>query len=315
IRLINCSTLQLEEFFGSNIPQYAILSHTWGNDAVSFADLPFGQSTAAREGFQKISFTCAQAIRDGLKYTWVDTCCIDKSPSSELSEAINSMFTWYRNSVYCYAYLPDVLEANMKESFSKSRWFTRGWTLQELLAPKDVIFYDRDWKMLGKRVEHAEWISEIAGIDATVLRQSPNTDGKDVGLGSFCVAKKMSWASHRATTRLEDMAYCLLGIFDVSMPLLYGEGDRAFLRLQEEIIRRSDDDSILAWGLEPEMNHPQGLISKPVRNEMAKWRSSRDVLASSPKDFKNCASLKYRSGSISPFTMTNVGLQIQLQLV
>jgi hypothetical protein len=225
------------------------------------------------------------------------------------------MFAWYKNSAYCYAYLSDVLEANMKESFSTSRWFTRGWTLQELLAPKVVIFYDRDWIALGKRSEHAEWISEIAGIDVKALLQSPNTDGEDVKLSSFCVAKKMLWASHRKTTRLEDIAYCLLGIFDVNMPLLYGEGDRAFLRLQEEIIRRSDDDSILAWGLEPEMDHPQGLISESVSYEMAEWYSSRDVLASSPEDFKNCASLEYTSGSISPFTMSNVGLQVQLRLV
>ncbi|KAH7070227.1 heterokaryon incompatibility protein-domain-containing protein [Paraphoma chrysanthemicola] len=315
MRLINCSTLQLEEFFGSNIPQYAILSHTWGDQEVSFADLPFDQSTEARAGFQKISFTCAQAIRDGLKYAWVDTCCIDKSSSSELSEAINSMFAWYKNSAHCYAYLSDVLEADLNESFSKSRWFTRGWTLQELLAPHDVIFYDQQWKVLGKRSEHAEWISEIAGIDAAALLQSTNTDAKDVGLGSFCVAKKMSWASHRVTTRLEDIAYCLLGIFDVNMPLLYGEGDRAFLRLQEEIIRRSDDDSILAWGLEPAMNHPRGLIPEKVWDEMTEWYISEDLLASSPKDFRNCASLKYTSGSVSPFTMTNAGLQVQLQLV
>lgn len=117
MRLINCSTLQLKEFIGSNVPEYAILSHTWGDEEVSFADVPFDQSTKARAGYQKIAFTCAQASRDGIDYAWIDTCCIDKSSSSELSEAINSMFAWYRNATRCYAYLSDVSVANMKKSF------------------------------------------------------------------------------------------------------------------------------------------------------------------------------------------------------
>jgi hypothetical protein len=310
MRLINCSTLQLEEFFDRAIPEYAILSHTWGHDEVSFADAPFSQATTAREAWKKIEFTCAQASRDGLSYVWVDTCCIDKSSSSELSEAINSMFAWYKNSARCYAYLSDVLVANITETFSKSRWFTRGWTLQELLAPMDVIFYDQQWSEIGTRVEHAEWISEITGIDAGAL-----ANDMWVELGFLSVAQKMSWASHRQTTRPEDIAYCLLGIFSVSMPLLYGEGDRAFLRLQEEIIRRTDDDSILAWNLRPEMDHPLGLVSDTVKADMASGYGEQDVLATSPLDFKNCANLEYIPGSTSPFTLTNVGLQIQLPLI
>jgi hypothetical protein len=310
MRLINCSTLQLEEFFGKNIPQYAILSHTWGDDEVSFADVPFGQSTTARAGYRKIEFTCVQARSDGLKYAWVDTCCIDKSSSSELSEAINSMFAWYKNSARCYVYLSDVSVANMNESFSRSRWFTRGWTLQELLAPLDVFFYDEQWSIMGTKYEHAEWISKITGIEAEALISDMGGE-----LCFFSVAKKMSWASHRQTTRQEDIAYCLLGIFDVSMPLLYGEGDRAFLRLQGEIIRRTNDDSILAWDLGPEMEHPLGLVSDTVKAEMDDYPTKRDVLASSPKDFKDCAKIEFATGSTSPFMLTNVGLQIQLPLV
>ena len=168
---------------------------------------------------------------------------------------------------------------------------------------------------MGKRSEHAEWISEIAGIDANALLRSPNNLNGNVALSSFCVAKRMSWASNRETTRPEDIAYCLLGIFDVNMPLFYGEGDRAFLRLQEEIIRRTDDDSILAWGREPEMGHPLGLVPHHVELEMAEGYNERDLLASSPKDFIHCANLKYTSGPNSPFTLTNVGLQIELPLV
>jgi hypothetical protein len=321
MRLINCSTLQLEEFFGSAIPPYAILSHTWGDDEVTFADVPFDESTKARKGYRKIEFTCKQTSRDGLNYAWVDTCCIDKSSSSELSEAINSMFNWYRNSDYCYAYLSDVQEADMSRSFSESRWFKRGWTLQELVAPKEVIFYDREWSHIGKRSDHVDWISGITGIDPEVLDKPPESNGGDdeddrmAALSSACVAKRLSWASRRETTRLEDIAYCLLGIFDVNMPLLYGEGDRAFLRLQEEIIARTDDDSILAWGLEPEMDHPQGLVSDTVKSQMAEYFNERTLLASSPKDFMHCANLKYTSVASSPFTLTNVGLQIRLPLV
>jgi hypothetical protein len=139
--------------------------------------------------------------------------------------------------------------------------------------------------------------------------------GRKIGLSTFCVAKKMSWASARQTTRVEDIAYCLLGIFDINMPLLYGEGDRAFLRLQEEIIRKIDDDSILAWGLSPTMDHSLGLISDAVRNTMSEAVHSNDILARSPKDFVNCGNLGYTAPSTSPFRLTNVGLQIELPLV
>jgi len=316
MRLINCTTLQLEEFFGSDIPPYAILSHTWGDEEVTFADLPLNQpTTVARAGYRKITFTCAQAIYDGLNYAWIDTCCIDKSSSSELSEAINSMFAWYRDSDRCYAYLSDVLEANMDENFPGSRWFTRGWTLQELLAPKDVFFYDREGIQLATKLEDAEWISDITGIDKTALLGPRDTFGVEIGLGSFCVAKRMSWVSNRQTTRAEDMSYCLLGIFDVHMPLLYGEGDQAFLRLQEEIIRKIDDDSILAWGLDPVMHCPQGLVSDTVRKEMNGISCWTDILASSPKEFVNCANLNYAAESTSQVTLTNTGLQIRLPIV
>jgi hypothetical protein len=312
MRLINCTTLQLEEFFGSNVPPYAILSHTWGDEEVSFVDLPLDQlTTIARAGYRKIAFTCTQAIRDGLNYAWVDTCCIDKRSSSELSEAINSMFAWYRDSHSCYAYLSDVPRVKLDDS----RWFTRGWTLQELLAPKDVTFYNQEWIELGTKLEHAEWISEITGIDETALLGPTDINDQDIGLGSFCAAKRMSWASHRETTRAEDMAYCLLGIFDVHMPLLYGEGDQAFLRLQKEIIRKIDDDSILAWGLWPEMEHPLGLVPDTVRRNMSSVLLLNDIFAKSPKDFENCGNLNYAAESTSPFTLTNTGLQIQLPLV
>ena len=317
MRLINCVTLQLEEFTGEKIPQYAILSHTWGNEEVSFADFTLNRGTAKR-GYRKIALTCKHALQDELSYAWVDTCCIDKSSSAELSEAINSMFAWYKKSTKCYAYLSDVLKADFKESFPRSRWFTRGWTLQELLAPEVVIFYDRRWNRLGTKLELTDWISDITAIDKAALMMKTTGYGNKIGLGHFCVAKKMSWASNRETTRAEDMAYCLLGIFNIHMPLLYGEGKQAFIRLQEEIIRNTADDSILAWGLHTEMLDSMGRVPAVVAAQMEEgWNSFAPILASSPKDFRNCGDLEYAGMPYKSvvFAMTNLGLEIQLPLV
>lgn len=179
---------------------------------------------------------CDEAKRNGLKYGWVDTCCIDKKSSAELSEAINSMFRWYADADVCYAYLCDV---DSKESFANSQWFTRGWTLQEYLAPRRLIFYDRSWTAFGSRGVLTGKIQKITGIP--IYATEPGR------LKEYCVAERMSWASKRRTTRQEDMAYCLLGIFDINMPLLYGEGDRAFQRLQEEIMKVNADMSLFAW--------------------------------------------------------------------
>ena len=316
MRLINCVTLQLEEFIGEKIPQYAILSHTWGNEEVSFADFTLNQSIA-KEGYGKITLTCKHALEDGLGYAWVDTCCIDKSSSAELSEAINSMFAWYKKSTKCYAYLSDVLKADFKESFPKSRWFTRGWTLQELIAPEDVIFYDRDWNNLGTKLERIDWISDITVVDKAALMMRRAKYGVKIELDYFCVAKKMSWASNRETTRVEDMAYCLLGIFNIHMPLLYGEGKQAFIRLQEEIISNTADDSILAWGLHTEMLDSLGRVPAIVAHQMKPKSSFEPILANSPENFRDCGGLEYASlpYKSAAFTMTNLGLEIQLPLV
>jgi hypothetical protein len=172
---------------------------------------------------------------------------IDKTSSAELTEAINSMYSWYREAAVCYAYLSDVLtkdgidiENRSIGSFAKSRWFTRGWTLQELLAPTNVLFYDADWAEIGSKAELCEDVSIITGIPSQALAGATH-------LGAFPIAERMSWASTRSTTRVEDAAYCLLGIFDVNMPLLYREGYKAFSRLQDEIMRTSTDQSIFAW--------------------------------------------------------------------
>ena len=145
----------------------------------------------------------------------VDTCCIDKSSSAELTESINSMYRWYQEAAICYAYLFDVQSGDMS-SLSRSAWLTRGWTLQELIAPARVEFYSSTWDNLRTKASLKKEISAVTGIDVEVL------EGADPD--RFSVTKRMSWASKRTTTRVEDRAYSLLGLFGVNMPMLYGEG-------------------------------------------------------------------------------------------
>jgi hypothetical protein len=240
----------LTEIVGNDIPhRYAILSHTWGpdNEEVTFRDIVEGAGKS-KAGYDKVRFCAEQAARHGLQYFWVDTCCIDKSNNTELSEAINSMFHWYRNAAKCYVYLPDIsrpaLQANDRFSqlpweaaFRKSRWFTRGWTLQELVAPTLVEFFSKEGELLGNKRSLERHIHEITGIPVKALQGSP--------LSEFSVTERMLWAEKRETTRKEDKAYSLLGIFDVYMPLIYGEGrDRAFNRLREEIDKVSKGKSL-----------------------------------------------------------------------
>ncbi|KAI1429098.1 heterokaryon incompatibility protein-domain-containing protein [Xylaria sp. FL1777] len=268
MRLINTSTFNIHEFPGDSIEDYAILSHTWGEEECSLQDMS-SADVETRKGYVKIKFCCQQALIDGLNWAWVDTCCIDKTSTAELSEAINSMFRWYSNAKVCYAYLADVTH---QDGLASSRWFSRGWTLQELIAPKVVRFYSVDWMSLGLKSELSVTLQEITGIDAFVLSTG--------NLSRACVAMKMSWAASRNTTRIEDQAYSLMGIFDVNMPLIYGEGRKAFLRLQQEILRVSDDQSLFAWGA-PE-------VFPDMHNFLKSWMPeahSHGLFADSPADF------------------------------
>ncbi|KAH8596094.1 heterokaryon incompatibility protein-domain-containing protein, partial [Bisporella sp. PMI_857] len=240
MRLINCLTMQLEEFFGNKIPAYAILSHTWEEEEVTYQDFLAG--VTSKKGWIKIKQICERAKEGKYLYAWIDTCCIDKSSSVELTEAINSMYEWYKKSAICYVFLSDLKVGGELHS---CRWFTRGWTLQELIASPRIDFLDSLWQYYGSKQKMGHILGEITMVDVAVLGSS----GSDLRymLDSIPVCRRMSWLSRRQTTRVEDIAYCGLGIFDVNMPLLYGEGARAFIRLQEEIIRRRNDFTILAW--------------------------------------------------------------------
>ncbi|KAF1826669.1 uncharacterized protein K489DRAFT_313605, partial [Dissoconium aciculare CBS 342.82] len=229
------------EVWGKDIPEYATFLHLWSRNAadeISFADVQHN-TYRAKLGFMKLEQVLSRAAQDGFEFLWIDTCCIDKTSSAELSEAINSMYRYYHDSAICYVFMADVFDA--ERDFSESRYWRRGWTLQELIAPLKVLFFSATWAPIGFKESLASSIFEITGIEQEfLLHEQP--------LQVASVAKRMSWAALRKTTREEDIAYCLMGIFDVNMSMLYGEGEtKAFLRLQEEILRSQEDHSIFAW--------------------------------------------------------------------
>lgn len=307
MRLINTTTMKLEQFMGvHDVPSYAILSHTWGNGEATLQDFINLKVAVLEKGFAKIEHACRQARQNGIGYAWVDTCCIDKTSSAELTEAINSMFWLYASSVVCYAYLSDLdpkgdLDAeNPSSQFARSRWFRRGWTLQELIAPKIVEFYDRDWTFRGTKADLSRAVSAVTGIDGDALCDSS-------ALPQISVARRMSWAAGRETSRLEDIAYSLLGIFDVNMPMLYGEGEKAFIRLQEEIAKETNDLTLFAW---------QAVKSNPDNDGQSASQKYRGILATSPAEFVNSGDVVPRSDHRfnEEFVMTNKGLRINADL-
>jgi hypothetical protein len=226
----------LVRYTRKTVPPYAILSHTWGEEGeeVTFQDIEKGAGKG-KPGYAKIRFCAEQARKDNLQYIWVDTCCIDKSSSAELSESLNSMFYWYQVATRCYVYLSDIsvdqgTQPPQVPPITQSRWFTRGWTLQELLAPQSVEFFSSEGMLLGnkKSPELQSQIQEKTGIAIEALQ------GRIIQ--EFGITERMSWAAKRETSIDEDRVYCLLGIFNIYMPVLYGEGiDHAFRRLRNEI--------------------------------------------------------------------------------
>ncbi|KAI1367887.1 heterokaryon incompatibility protein-domain-containing protein [Xylaria arbuscula] len=288
--LINTETCALENITNPQMGSYAILSHTWEEEEVSFQQYHNIHEARKLKGLEKINMTIQLARNRGLQYAWVDTCCIDKSSSAELSEAINSMFKWYSDAAVCLVFLSDLSsnkvllstpdsnprtaalarmgqldghQMSHNDLLARCRWFYRGWTLQELIAPTDVEFYDDGWNLIGNKWTLTVTITSITHIPfevlsiPTLLRKVP-------------IAQRMSWAANRSTTRVEDIAYCLFGLFGINLAPLYGEGENAFLRLQEELLRQSDDMSLFAWKAEAEHSQPY-----------------RGILAYSPREFRD----------------------------
>ncbi|KAH8595108.1 heterokaryon incompatibility protein-domain-containing protein [Bisporella sp. PMI_857] len=217
----NDGNFSLTEFFEGDIPKkYAILSHRWGAEEVTFKDLTDGTSKG-KAGYGKIQFCGEQARRDGLQYFWVDTCCIDKSNAVELQEAINSMFRWYQDATKCYVYLPDVSRPrtdsadgsneDWEPTFRKSVWFSRGWTLQELIAPASVDFFSEEGELLGNKASLERHICEVTGIPVSALRGSPLSD--------FSVAERLSWTRIWSLLKIRNLAHLsILGPYGCITP-------------------------------------------------------------------------------------------------
>ncbi len=314
MRLLNTVTFQFELFYDKRIRDYAILSHRWRNqeEEVSFKQFRKNLLPPDSPGLIKIQEFCRLAAKRGFRWAWIDTCCIDKRSSAEVSHAINSMYKWYELSTECYVYLADVefsvSELSLKhqseeafwytpggwstlrDRFGQSSWFKRGWTLQELIAPRKVVFYDACWNEIGPLEQLYRDVAQVTKIDEKWLAP-PGIRSRRAS-----IATRMSWASRRETSEEEDLAYCLLGLFNVNMPLIYGEGARkAFYRLQTEIMKISDDESLFAW------------TSK---------QGGSGLLAAQPSYFRDSGDIveETLSGGTSrpPFSMTNKGLEIAL---
>ncbi|KAL1948626.1 hypothetical protein VTO73DRAFT_10432 [Trametes versicolor] len=301
MRLLNTTSGHFKLVSVPKDVRYAILSHTWeaGGEQgyAALAKLQSALSNLSDEGLllsphtslrtpatdsilshpaisSKIKHACRVAHSHGFELLWMDACCIDKSSSAELIESLNSMYEWYRQASVCYVYLADVPSTDNIGSpgsaFRASRWHRRGWTLQELIAPTNVVFLSLDWHPLGTKTTLAALLESITGVDANILLHK-------IPLSSVSVARRMWWASSRQTTRVEDEAYALMGIFDVRIPMVYGEGRKAFSLLQEEILKTIPDQSLFAWG-------PK--FSSSPESASAASLLPRSLLAVSPRDFR-----------------------------
>ena len=319
---VDCPAKVLE-LRDDEVTEYAILSHRWGEKEVGYDDIvelakmdkEKRDEIRQRDGYRKILDSCKQAEKDGFKWLWVDTCCIDKRSSAELSEAINSMYRWYENAQVCYAYLHDVLDSSFPDYDGIDvngwpEWFSRGWTLQEMIAPSSVQFFNKEWQAIGDKRTLAPILENITRVPKHILMDGLYRDRP-------CVAQIMSWAANRTTTRVEDRAYSLMGLLGVNMPMLYGEGKKAFHRLQLEIIRTSNDQSIFAWGWNEQVRTGNILADDP-----SVFRCCSGMELMDPDKFieylaKEMPEEEFPSSAddrLGTFPVTNRGIQIWLFL-
>jgi hypothetical protein len=315
MRLLNTKTLELSRLFVPHeVPDYVILSHRWSTEEVTFLDIskaPISEpesETRLKAGFAKIQGACELAESHGYEWIWIDrqaipsflrynllsniyqSCCIDKSSSAELQEAINSMWRYYEESNICYVYMADIpnQEAGWDDTFCKSEWFQRGWTLQELISPVRIEFYTADWQVIGTKFERHKLLAEITSIRPDVLVRT-------VSIDKISAAERLSWAAHRKVTRAEDEAYSLLGLFSANMPLLYGEGrENAFLRLQKIIYNSTGDHSIFLY------RHSLYQQAQPLLADLPKRFCERSNCVPCLARQHRCLPLKARYSDIIP---------------
>ena len=319
MRLLNTSTYELHDY-GEAVPEYAILSHRWQPPEISFESLNAAElrdPSRQTPQLDKIRKACAKARErmPPLDWLWMDTCCIDKKNAVEETKSINSMFEWYYRATVCYAYLLDVDKSipsrqifesqNPKRHQQKSEWFERGWTLQELLAPQNMEFYDRNWKFMGTKKELSGALQSVTGIDGKYL-------AGQISFKTASVATRMSWMAGRTTTVVEDIAYSMIGLLNVNLTLQYGEGVKAFIRLQRTLMENSTDESIFAWTIPT-----QGLLCYRGLGQTPQWApKSWGLLAPSPDCFGKYGDLVILEDKVVPrlYTWTQQGMQFQMPL-
>ena len=331
MRLLNIHTLKLQEFEGDEIPPYIVTSHRWGKDEATYKDV-LKDKNKHTVGYEKIKQFCKAAKSQYLQgveppeWLWIDTCCINKDSSAEVSESINSMFAWYRNAEYCLAYLRDVEPqidgyARFLSDFRGSAWFRRGWTLQELLAPKAVLFFSTSWvhisykisRQLKTAVKVGSLIhpSEVCNLLAAIMHVPQDVLMDSEHMHRYSREAKMGWMRNRQTTKAEDMAYCLLGIFDVSMPLIYGEGrSKAERRLHREIASTCQHHHMpVRFPIKDLHGNKNGTLSASTARFPVQTHSIPSILLTSarsgPIGIKK--SKKYRSGDGWPAFLGDTG--------
>jgi hypothetical protein len=254
-----CWSLE-SSFTNISMPFYAILSHTWGQDQdeVKFEDIECGRiqfNDDSKPGYEKLRFCHRQAALHGLSYFWIDTCCIDKSSSAELQTALSSMFYWYQRATVCYVLLSDVSGDDRKRgapfewetAFVQSRWFKRGWTLQELLAPRSIAFFSKGGEQLGHIRKYESGVEDADNLLPVIrtITRIPDAALRCVSLSRFTVDERLSWSQDRVTKVPEDAAYCLVGLFGIRLYMSYRDGnederkEEALAELRSGIVRKA----------------------------------------------------------------------------
>ncbi|KAH7911574.1 heterokaryon incompatibility protein-domain-containing protein, partial [Hygrophoropsis aurantiaca] len=295
--------------------RFAILSHTWGKDEPSYKDLKKYRNLVG-QGYEKLKKFCEVAYKEyGVEFAWADTVCIDKTSSAELDESIRSMFKWYESAYICIAYLA---ETTSLDDMPADRWFTRGWTLQELLAPRRMKFYAGDWAPLTSmpnekgydRLQPLEKADPACGSILNAVHQATTISMRQIHdfrpRVDKDIAMRMSWVAKRDTTRGEDTAYCMMGIFGVSISIAYGEGPQhAFFRLFKAILDISNDPDIFNWAGEP--IRPDVHPSRMLPSSPECYLSHQRISHNNQREFEESV--------VEPPTLTSAGLRMRVVVV
>jgi hypothetical protein len=319
-----------------DVTRFAILSHTWERGELSYQDLhgqndlsgshlcppDSDQDSDRKRSFEKLHNFCDIAKEYGTEFAWADNVCIDKSSSAELDESIRSMFSWYRDATICIVYLA---QTNDLRDLVHDRWFARGWTLQELLAPRHLKFYSKRWHPLTEFLNDKISAEDVRKLnDQRLSRQLDLLSGAILkaaglvmqhvrdfipGIRHPSLPERMQWIARRVTTRGEDQSYSLMGIFDVSISIAYGEGrERAFFRLFQAILEVGYERDWLLWtgrSVSPSI-HPSRMIpSSPkcylTRNVHFRRDTPEGMMVSALEN--------------EPLSLTNVGLPMKILFV